>query len=65
MGTEDWDWQAIGRARSKQACCRVGGLERPSELGDSGMCSPSNGAAGEGRGEKEPGAGGAPLRLND
>ena len=49
----------------KQECCGVGGLERLCELGDAEMCSPNSEAAGEGRSEKERGAGGASLRLND
>lgn len=65
VGAEGWDWRGVGRGRMKQECCRVGGLERRSELGDSETCSPPSGAAGEGRSEKERGAGGAPLRLND
>lgn len=69
-GWEGWDWRGVGgvgleEERSWHAACRVGGQERLSELGDSEMCSPNSGAAGEGRSQKERGAGGAPLRLND
>lgn len=54
---------AVGRGRAEPERCRVGGLERRSEPGHSEMCSPNSGAAGEGRSQKERGAGGAPLRL--
>lgn len=61
-----WGWgREVGRERMKQECCGVGGLERLCELGDAEMCSPNSEAAGEGRSEKERGAGGASLRLND
>uniref|UniRef100_A0ABI8A3Z4 Coronin n=9 Tax=Boreoeutheria TaxID=1437010 RepID=A0ABI8A3Z4_FELCA len=61
LGRENWD--PFGRRLprggfqgSRPFPAGVGGLERLSELGDSEMCSPSSGAAGEGRSQKERGA---------
>lgn len=64
-GSEGRDWRGVGRGRTEPERWRVGGLERRSEPGDSETCSPNSGTAGEGRSQKERGAGGAPLRLND
>ena len=54
MGAEIWDWRGrgrgqVGRGRMGQEGGRVGGLERPRALGDSGLDSGESGAAGEGR----------------
>lgn len=55
----------LGGEEGSRHAAESGGLAPRSELGDAEMCSPNNGAAGQGRSAKERGAGGAPLRLND